>query len=96
MKLKIINNNFVQFHKFALLQMQIFSNILDSFKLWKFLNCNMKAMAKDKNVNIAVTLSGLLLTVMLIVIILIVEEPDFSSLARNDLQRQSFFLWEHF
>ncbi len=54
----IISPNFVQFNNFVLSLFQFsnyFGNISDSFKLPKFWTHNMKAMAKDKRVNIAVT-----------------------------------------
>ncbi len=54
----LISSHFVQFYNFSLSLLQflkIFGNISDSFELRKFWTHKMKATAKDKKVNIAVT-----------------------------------------
>jgi hypothetical protein len=54
----VLNDNLFQFHTFMISLLQfskIFSKILDSFTLQKFWTRNLKLMAKDKKVNIAVT-----------------------------------------
>ncbi len=54
----MISSNFAQlcnFAFFAFAVLNFFGNILDSFELWKFQTLDMKAMSKDKKVNIAAT-----------------------------------------
>ncbi len=54
----LFSSNSAQFCNFELLLLQLlkfFGKLLGSFELQKFQTKNMKAMAKDKKVNIAVT-----------------------------------------
>ncbi len=57
----MLNDNFIHFHQisqfftFVNANLKFLCRILVSFKFWKFWSRSMKAMAKDKKVNITVT-----------------------------------------
>ncbi len=51
----IINDNFVEFHDFLVLILKLhvcFEQLLDSFRIQKFLDCNPKVKVKGKKINI--------------------------------------------
>jgi hypothetical protein len=57
----IINDNFIRFFEivdfffaFIIANLKFFFSVLIFFEFWKFWTHNMKAMAKDKKVNITV------------------------------------------